>query len=100
MFLKFIPRTGRHAPLVSVTKGQSLRFARLETNTMSSSYGLSNTGTSTSTSTSTRPSAVTRIPRAVAVYCGANPGTVAAFQHAATCQFSFFFFFVSFPSYF
>jgi len=85
MFLKSIPRTGRHA-LVTVTKGlsrQCLRFARLETDTMSSSLGLSNTGTSTST----RPSAVTRIPRAVAVYCGANPGTVAAFKHAATCQF-------------
>ena len=90
MFLKSIARTGtgRHA-LATVTRRQCLRrFARLETNTMTSSLGLSNhdTSTSTSTSTSARPSPVTRIPRAVAVYCGANPGTVAAFQHAATCQ--------------
>jgi hypothetical protein len=38
---------------------------------------------------STAPSAIPsldELPRAVAVYCGANLGTVPAFQHAATCQ--------------
>jgi hypothetical protein len=80
MFLKAIPRTGRHALPTKGLSRQCLRFARLETNTMTSSLELSHTS-------ATRPLTVTQIPRAVAVYCGANTGTVPAFQRAATCQF-------------
>ena len=56
--------------------------APLQTSATHLSLALSNVNTSTAT---TVIPALDERPRAVAVYCGANPGTVPAFRHAATC---------------
>jgi hypothetical protein len=69
MFLRLIP----HKPL-------RLRIAQLQASTMT--LPLYNTSTGTAPTTI---STLDELPRAVAVYCGANPGTVPAFQLAATC---------------
>ena len=84
MFLRLIPC---RRSLALNQPSNWIRFAPLQTSTMSTPAP----GTFPYTSnTTTGTSTVNRLPRAVAVYCGANPGTVPAFRHAAVCEISSF----------